>query len=72
VKQHRESSLSINSDDTGMCANEFMDWLDDQPELDAVCENIGPWVVVLLSDHVYMVKRPMWDLILTVKPIELS
>jgi hypothetical protein len=55
-----------------MCANEFMDWLDDQPELDAVCENIGPWVVVLLSDHVYMVKRPMWDLILTVKPIELS
>jgi hypothetical protein len=61
-----------NGDDVNLCSFEFMNWLDAQPELDVVCKNSGPWKIVLLKDHVYMVKTSMWELILTINSKELS
>jgi hypothetical protein len=56
-----------SEDDCNLSSYEFMQWLDDQPELDVVRKNEGKWEVIILADRLYMVRLSMWELILTIK-----
>ncbi len=54
-------------DDAALSAWEWMEFLDACPELDAPARDPGERViVVLLADHIHIVERKMWALLVDI------
>jgi len=61
--------MRLEDDDAVLSVFEWMDWLEEQPELDVPAGARDPKkFVVLLSDHIHTVDCKLWGLLLGKPP----